>query len=60
LVETGILNDEHLYPGAYPHTRVEDLPAAAQVIAGELALVRMQETGIFVPPFDATLCEHLL
>jgi D-glycero-D-manno-heptose 1,7-bisphosphate phosphatase len=57
LVETGILNDEHLYPGDYPHIRVKDLPAAARIIAGELALARMQETGAFVPPFDAALCK---
>ncbi len=59
LVETGILNDEHLYPGDYPHIRVKDLPAAARVIAGELALARMQEMDMFVPPFDAALCEKL-
>ncbi len=58
LVETGILNDEHLYPGSYPHTRVKDLPAAARIIAGELALARMQETGVFVSPFNAALCKR--
>ena len=42
LVETGVLDDEHIYPGASPDFRVRDLPRAARVIAGECALERLR------------------
>jgi len=60
LVETGILDDEHKYPGVSPDIRVKDLPKAAQVIAGELALERMRDRDVFVPPFDSSICAKLL
>lgn len=59
LVETGILDDEHKFPGVSPHFRVKNLLGAAQVIAGEFALQRMKATSNFVAPFNADICTEL-
>lgn len=59
LVETGILDDEHKYPGVSPHYRVKNLIGAAQVIAGEFAFQRMVATENFIPPFNREVCTRL-
>ncbi|MBN1876014.1 MAG: HAD family hydrolase [Anaerolineae bacterium] len=59
LVETGILDDIHEYPGVSPDVRVKDLPKAAHIISGELAIEQMYTTGKFVAPFGAEICAAL-
>ena len=59
LVETGILDDESIYPTVLPHYRVKNLRGAAHVIAGELAINQIRMSGKFIPPFDAEICAGL-
>jgi len=59
LVETGILDDEHKYPGVSPRYRVRSLVDAARIVAGELALEQLKSQKTFVPPFTAELCDRL-